>query len=82
MRDNCLTCYNGTYQKGKTTTVKYDRGYRFVVVEEVPVSICDNCGDYVLNSEVAGHLQDLVNEAFEKGEGAVQVLPYLQLQTA
>ena len=48
----CVLCKNGTTRRG-TVTVTLERGKTVVVVRDVPADVCENCGEYYLDSSVA-----------------------------
>jgi YgiT-type zinc finger domain-containing protein len=47
-----------------TVTVTLERGKTVVVVRDVPADVCENCGEYYLDSLVA-------QEVYQRAEGAV-----------
>ena len=59
----CVLCKNGTTRRG-TVTVTLERGKTVVVVRDVPADVCDNCGEYYLDSSVA-------QEVYQRAEAAV-----------
>jgi YgiT-type zinc finger domain-containing protein len=59
----CLLCKNGETRPG-TVTVTLERGRTVVVVRDVPADVCDNCGEYYLDSSVA-------QEVYQRAEAAV-----------
>ncbi len=59
----CVLCKNGVTRPGKVT-VTLERGKTVVVVRDVPADVCENCGEYYLDSSVAG-------EVYQRAEGAV-----------
>jgi len=44
-----------------------ERGRTVVVVKEVPAQICDNCGEYYLESDIASRTTTLVDNAVKNG---------------
>ena len=59
----CLLCKNGETRPG-TVTVTLERGKTVVVVRDVPADVCENCGEYYLDSPVA-------QEVYQRAEAAV-----------
>ena len=59
----CVLCKNGTTRRG-TVTVTLERGKTVVVVRDVPADVCENCGEYYLDSPVA-------QEVYQRAEAAV-----------
>jgi len=59
----CVLCKNGTTHRG-TVTVTLERGKTVVVVRDVPADVCENCGEYYLDSPVA-------QEVYQRAEAAV-----------
>jgi YgiT-type zinc finger domain-containing protein len=59
----CVLCKNGVTRPG-TVTVTLERGKTVVVVRDVPADVCENCGEYYLDSPVA-------QEVYQRAEGAV-----------
>ena len=59
----CLLCKNGETRPGRVT-VTLERGKTVVVVRDVPADVCENCGEYYLDSSVA-------QEVYQRAEAAV-----------
>ena len=59
----CLLCKHGLTRAG-TVTVTLERGKTVVVIREVPADICENCGEYYLDSSVT-------QEVYQPAEAAV-----------
>jgi len=59
----CVLCKNGETRSG-TVTVTLERGKTVVVVRDVPADVCENCGEYYLDSAIA-------QEVYQRAEGAV-----------
>ena len=49
---NCIACKNGHLYLGHVT-LSLTRGETLVVVKQVPAQVCDNCGEYTLDSDIA-----------------------------
>ena len=59
----CALCKNGATRRG-TVTITLERGKTVVVVRDVPADVCENCGEYYLDSPVA-------QEVYQRAEAAV-----------
>lgn len=62
----CPICKNGHAQAG-LVTFTLERGEGLVVFKNVPAQVCDNCGDFFLNSKTTQMLLDRANKVLEKG---------------
>jgi YgiT-type zinc finger domain-containing protein len=60
----CVICKNGKTRKGKAT-VTLERNGTVVVIKEVPAQVCQNCGEYYLDEEMA-------NEVLKRAEQSVK----------
>jgi YgiT-type zinc finger domain-containing protein len=49
---NCVICKTGQTQRG-TATVTLQRGETTVLIKGTPADICEDCGEYYLEEEVA-----------------------------
>lgn len=56
----------GTYEPGETVLVERVHG-ALVVIEHVPVEVCDLCGDVLLRPETLRHLEALRHTARPPG---------------
>jgi YgiT-type zinc finger domain-containing protein len=70
----CLFCKQGETRLGRVT-VMLQRGEALVIFKDVPGEVCENCGEYVLSSEVTGQLLDRAEEAIRKG-AEVEILRF------
>lgn len=70
----CTTCKNGQSVPG-TVTVSLTRGETFVVIKGVPANVCDNCGDYTLEADIAQRVYELANDAVAH-HAEVEILRY------
>jgi YgiT-type zinc finger domain-containing protein len=70
----CVICKQGQTNKG-TATVTLDKGHTTVVIRDVPAEICDNCGEYYLDEQVAEKIQQKAELAVQQGI-EVEVLSY------
>ncbi len=71
---NCTICKNGELEPG-TVTVTLQRGESIVVIKNVPASVCQNCGEYVLSEEVSRKVMGLSEKAVEN-HVEIEVLQY------
>lgn len=60
----CVICRTGETQSGKAT-VTLQRDDTVVVIKDVPAEVCQNCGEYYLDDQVA-------QQVYAQAEGAVQ----------
>ena len=70
----CVICRQGQTKKG-FATVTLERGHTTVVIKDVPAEVCENCGEYYLNEEVADKIQKQAELAVQQGV-EVEVLSY------
>ena len=62
----CVICKNGVNRNGKVT-VKHERDQSIVLIKEVPAMVCDNCGHYYLDDEMAQYVMKKGEESLQKG---------------
>jgi YgiT-type zinc finger domain-containing protein len=62
----CVICKTGQYKEGITTVVLTE-GETAVIIKGVPAMICDQCGEYVLTSDVTRKVLAMAREARDKG---------------
>ncbi len=62
----CVICKNGETIKGKTI-VTLERNGSIIVLKGVDASICDNCGEYYLDSETTQKVLEKADEACKNG---------------
>jgi len=70
----CTICRNGETVAG-TTTVTMERGKTIVVVRGVPAAICQTCGEYYLDEEVAQRVYRQAEDAVKRN-AEVEILRY------
>jgi YgiT-type zinc finger domain-containing protein len=70
----CLICKNGSYEAGEVT-VTLGRGESIVIIKQVPAHVCDNCGEYVLDDDVAKIVMEKAERAVANN-AEVEVLQY------
>jgi len=62
----CVICKTGFYKEGRAT-VALTRGESAVIIKDVPAQICEQCGEYILSSEITAKVLAMANEAWAKG---------------
>ncbi len=62
----CVICKTGKYKNG-LVTVALTKGEAAVIIKEVPAMVCEQCGEYVLSSEVTEKVMKIVNNALLNG---------------
>jgi YgiT-type zinc finger domain-containing protein len=70
----CAICKTGETTRG-TATVTLQRGSTTVVVKEVPALVCEDCGEYYLDSKVARHVYDQADAAVAR-LAEIEILRY------
>jgi YgiT-type zinc finger domain-containing protein len=62
----CVICKTGKYKNGLVTAA-LTKGEAAIIIKEVPAMVCDQCGEYVLSSEVTEKVMQIVNNALLNG---------------
>jgi YgiT-type zinc finger domain-containing protein len=62
----CVICRLGHLFPG-TATVLVTRNETVVVVKQVPAEVCDNCGEYYLDQDMAERVDEIVDAAAARG---------------
>jgi len=70
----CSICKTGQTHPGHTT-VTLQRGDSVVVFRGVPAEICEDCGEYYLNPDVARRLYTTAEESLKQSV-EVEILRY------
>ena len=70
----CVICKTGETKPGHTT-VTLNRGETTVIVKNVPADICDNCGEYYLEEDVARQVREKAERAVKNG-AEVEIVRY------
>ena len=65
----CPTCRTGDMEPGHTT-VTFTKHDRVTVFRNVPASVCDSCGDYLLSLDMT---EQLILEATNAEKRGVQI---------
>ncbi|MDP2889376.1 MAG: type II toxin-antitoxin system MqsA family antitoxin [Bacteroidota bacterium] len=63
---DCVICKNGTTQDG-LVTVTLERNGSIIAIKDVPAKVCNNCGEYYLDSEMTKEVLEKAEEAILKG---------------
>jgi len=71
----CVICKSGAYKEGLTTVV-LTKDDSVVIIKRVPALVCDQCGEYILSSEITKTVLDMAEEAYSKGT-EVEVRPFV-----
>jgi len=62
----CVICKTGVYKYGYTTVV-LTKDDSAVIIKGVPAQVCDQCGEYILSSEISKKVLAIAYEAWSKG---------------
>jgi YgiT-type zinc finger domain-containing protein len=62
----CVICKNGKTRKGKAT-VTLERNGTVVVIKEVPAQVCQNCGEYYLDENMAKEVLKRAEQSVKNG---------------
>lgn len=62
----CAICRSGHISPGFATVVMH-RGETVVLIKQVPANVCDNCGEYYLDEDVAKKTYTQAQDAAERG---------------
>jgi len=71
---NCVICKHGATYFGKATVV-LQRGPTSVIIKDVPAEICENCGEYYLDSDIARTVLELAENAVQR-RSEVEILRF------
>ena len=71
---NCVICKNGRTDEG-VVTVTLQRNASIIIIKNVPAEVCDNCGEYYLNDDVAESVLRIAEKATENNP-EVEILQY------
>lgn len=63
---DCVICKNGTTKSG-LVNVPVVRDEKIIFIKNIPAQICNNCGEYYLDSEVAKEVYGRANERMSQG---------------
>lgn len=73
---NCVLC-KASLEKGKVNHI-VDLGEGIIIVKNVPANICEQCGEYYLNTEIALKLEALVDE-IRKNKIEISIVNYNEM---
>ncbi len=74
----CLVCHQPMVERNVTLDLRMAK--ELVVIEDVPATVCENCGEQVFTPEVTRQVQAIVKE--RKGAARTMVVPVFSLQAA
>ena len=60
----CLVCHHDMVERKVTLDLRI--GEELVIIEEVPATVCENCGEQVFTPEVTRQVQAVAQERREK----------------
>ena len=60
----CLVCYHDMVDRRVTLDLRI--GEELVIIEEVPATVCENCGEQVFTPEVTRQVQAVAQERKEQ----------------
>ena len=63
---NCILCKHGETRPG-FATVTLTRDSMTLIVKDVPASVCDNCGEEYVESEITARLLETAENAAKDG---------------
>ena len=70
----CIICKTGETEPGETT-VTLQRGETVVIIKGVPAQICQECGEYYLDEDVAKRVHAQAEAAVQR-HAEVEILRY------
>lgn len=62
----CLICKEGEYALGLVTVV-LTKNDSTLIIKAVPAEVCQQCGEYTLDSATTNIVTEMAKEAFSKG---------------
>lgn len=62
----CVICKHGELKPG-ISSVMFERENATIVIKEVPVDICDNCGEKYIPDKIAEQIMSLVESVKSQG---------------
>ncbi len=74
----CLVCHQLMVERNVTLDLR--TGEELLVIEEVPATVCKNCGEQVFTPEVTRQVQAIAKE--RKGAARTIVVPVFSLPAA
>ena len=70
---NCTIC-KANLSNGKVNHI-VDLGEQIIIVKNVPANVCEQCGAYYVNTEIALRLESIVEEA-KKNKAEIFIVKY------
>lgn len=74
----CLVCHHDMMERRVTLDLRL--GEELVVIEDVPATVCENCGEQVFTPEVTRKVQTVAKE--RRGVARTMVIPVFSLEAA
>ena len=62
----CVICKNGTTRLSQAT-VTLERSGSIIAIKEVPAQVCQNCGEYFLDTKMTKEVLKRAEQAVKKG---------------
>ena len=73
---NCVLC-KADLTKGRVNHI-VDFGEKIIIIKNVPASICEQCGEYYLDTKTAMELESMVDE-IKKNKAEVFIVNYNEM---
>ena len=73
---NCVLC-KADLTKGRVNHI-VDLGERIIIIKNVPANICEQCGEYYLDTKTALQLESMVDE-IKKNKAEVFIVNYNEI---
>lgn len=73
---NCILC-KANLTKGNVNHI-VDLGEGIIIIKNVPANICEQCGEYFLDTKIALKLESLVDE-IKKNKAEVFIVNYSEM---
>ena len=64
----CLVCNHPMVQRNVTLNLR--TGEKLLVIEDVPATVCENCGEKVFTPEITRQVQTMAKEHIRAGRNA------------
>lgn len=74
----CLVCHHNMTERSITLDLRM--GEELVVIEGVPATVCENCGEQIFSPETTRKVQIVAKE--RKGAGRTLTVPVFSLEAA
>lgn len=63
----CVLCHHDELEAGTVVTMILERGSTTLVIKEVPVRVCRNCGESYIDEAVTAQLLENAEQAAQSG---------------